>query len=197
MIDKTVTCPLCGHSYNPAEQAGCATCPLHSGCSLVCCPACGYKTVDVHQSWLARMASSLLPGSHLMEGGGLPEDHEPNRARLFRRRGRHRRFKETRYGPNGSGPRFPLTLLEVPVGCHVMIEGFTESITPARKSQLQAYGLVPGYWVEVLQQSPVTVVRIEHSELAMENELARQVRVVDMRTRRRDLEQDQPDSHHG
>jgi hypothetical protein len=75
MMQKTITCPLCGHSYSPSEQAACAACPLHSGCSLVCCPACGYKTVDTQQSWLARMASSLLPGSHFVDGGGLPEDH--------------------------------------------------------------------------------------------------------------------------
>jgi Fe2+ transport system protein FeoA len=44
---------------------------------------------------------------------------------------------------------------------------------------LQAYGLVPGYWVEVLQHSPVTVIKIEHSEVAMENDLAAQVWVAE------------------
>jgi Fe2+ transport system protein FeoA len=197
MMQKNVTCPLCGHSYNPGEEAACAACPLHSGCSLVCCPACGYKTVDTQQSWLARMASALLPGSHFMEGGGLPEDQGRRRPRFLRRRGRHRRFREAYHGLNGLGPRFPLTLLDVPVGCHVMIEGFAQDIRPARKSQLQAYGLVPGYWVEVLQHSPVTVIKIEHSEVAMENELARQVLVVDMTSRRHDMEQDLPDTSYG
>jgi Fe2+ transport system protein FeoA len=78
-----------------------------------------------------------------------------------------------------------------------MIEGFDSHILPARKSQLQAFGLVPGYWVEVIQQSPVTVVKIEHSELAMESDLARQVLVVDMTQLRYDKEQDRPDSQHG
>lgn len=78
-----------------------------------------------------------------------------------------------------------------------MIAGFTEDLTPTRKAQLQAYGLVPGYWVEVLQHSPVTVVKIEHSELAMENGLASQVLVVDMTPARRELEQDLPDIHYG
>jgi Fe2+ transport system protein FeoA len=78
-----------------------------------------------------------------------------------------------------------------------MIEGFAQDIRPARKSQLQAYGLVPGYWVEVLQHSPVTVIKIEHSEVAMENELARQVLVVDMTSRRHDMEQDLPDTSYG
>ncbi len=197
MMHKSITCPLCGHSYNPAEQAGCSACPLHAGCNLVCCPSCGYKTVDIQQSWLARMASSLLPGSHIVEGNGGLEDHESRRPRLFRRRGRHRHFRNAYQRMIGAGPHFPLTLLDVPVGCHVMIEGFAEDITPARKSQLQAYGLVPGYWVEVLQQSPVTVVKIDHSELAMENDLARQVRIVDLSSRRSDLEQDLPDTRYG
>jgi hypothetical protein len=197
MMQKTITCPLCGHSYSPSEQAACAACPLHSGCSLVCCPACGYKTVDTQQSWLARMASSLLPGSHFVDGGGLPEDHGRRRPRLFRRRGRHRRFREIYYGRNGGSPHFPLTLLDVPVGCHIMIEGFAEDIPAGRKSQLQAYGLVPGYWVEVLQHSPVTVVKIEHSEIAMENELARQVLVADLTTRKSGLEHDLPGGRYG
>ena len=197
MTQKTVTCPLCGYSYNPAEQAGCAACPLHSGCSLVCCPSCGYKTVDAQQSWLARMASSLLPGSHFVEGGGLAEDYRPRRPRFFRRRGRHRRFRDVYHGPNGDPSGFPLTLLDIPVGCHGMIEGFSADIRPARKSQLQAYGLVPGYWVEVLQHSPVTVVKIEHSEVAMENELARQVIVINMASPRGNLEQDLPGAQYG
>jgi Fe2+ transport system protein FeoA len=194
MMHKTIACPLCGHTYNPTEQAACAACPLHSGCSLVCCPACGYKTVDAQQSWLARMASSLLPGFHHIEGGGLPEDHEPRRPRLFGRRGRHRRFRDISRSPNGDGPGFPLTLLDVPVGCQIVIDGFAADILPARKSQLQAYGLVPGFWVEVLQHSPVTVVKIEHSELAMENELAQQVLVVNLTSRGRSVEQGQPDT---
>jgi hypothetical protein len=41
------------------------------------------------------------------------------------------------------------------------------------------------------------VVKIEHSELAMENELAQQVRVVDMTAGGRDQEQDLPDLHYG
>jgi Fe2+ transport system protein FeoA len=73
---------------------------------------------------------------------------------------------------------WPLTLLDVPPGCRVKIEGFATHLSPARKSQLQAYGLVPGYWVEVLQHSPVTVVKIDHSEVAMENDLAGQVWVA-------------------
>jgi Fe2+ transport system protein FeoA len=45
---------------------------------------------------------------------------------------------------------------------------------------LQAYGLIPGDWVYVVQQKPVTVVQIEHLELALEGDLARQVEVAEV-----------------
>jgi Fe2+ transport system protein FeoA len=50
-------------------------------------------------------------------------------------------------------------------------------LSPERRAHLQAYGLVPGHWVRILQHSPVTIVQIEHLELAMEHGLARQVQV--------------------
>jgi Fe2+ transport system protein FeoA len=40
---------------------------------------------------------------------------------------------------------------------------------------MQAYGLAPGRLVEILQQDPVTVVRADHTELALEDDLARKV----------------------
>jgi Fe2+ transport system protein FeoA len=173
-----LSCPLCGHSFNPAEEPGCAACPLHNGCNLVCCPACGYKSVDANQSWLARKASSLMHSTYFKQDGGLPEDGGRHLPRFFRRRGRHRRWRHLMHERNGADSRPPLTLLDVPPGMHVRIEGFAPDLSPARKSQLQAYGLVPDYWVEVLQHSPVTVIKIEHSEVAMENDLAALVWVV-------------------
>lgn len=40
-----------------------------------------------------------------------------------------------------------------------------------------ALGLCPGRCVEVLRQTPVTLIRAEHSELALEDELARGILV--------------------
>jgi len=175
-----MSCPLCGHSFNPAEEPGCAACPLHSSCNLVCCPACGYQTVDAHQSLMARMASSLMMGAYFKEDGNQPNSRGRHFSRFFRRRGRRRRGRHLLHDRNGSGSGLPLTLLEVPPGYRAKIEGFVPDLSPARKSQLQAYGIVPGYWVEVLQHSPVTVIKIEYSEMAMENNLARMVCVSDI-----------------
>lgn len=50
--------------------------------------------------------------------------------------------------------------------------GFAEGFPPDRRAYLQAYGLVPDYTARVLQQAPVTILKIDHTELALENELA-------------------------
>jgi Fe2+ transport system protein FeoA len=57
------------------------------------------------------------------------------------------------------------------------VKGFLPGLTAERRAHLQAYGLSPGYWVEVIQHYPVTVVRVEHTELALEAGLACQVQV--------------------
>ncbi len=69
------------------------------------------------------------------------------------------------------------TLADVPVGRRACVRGFEAGVPTERRAHLQAYGLAPGYWVRILQHSPVTVVQIEHLELALENNLARQVQV--------------------
>ena len=67
------------------------------------------------------------------------------------------------------------TLLDVPVGHYARVQGLSSGMP-----QLQAYGLTPGYWVRVLQHSPVTVIQIDHLELALESELAGQVLIEEI-----------------
>lgn len=40
-----VACPLCGSKYN-RDQAKCSGCPIGKNCNVICCPHCGYQTVD-------------------------------------------------------------------------------------------------------------------------------------------------------
>lgn len=70
-----------------------------------------------------------------------------------------------------------LTLADVPVGGQARVRGFRKGLSCERCAHLQAYGLVPGHRVRILQHSPVTIVQVEHMELALENGLARQVTV--------------------
>ena len=91
------------------------------------------------------------------------------------RRHLHRRKRGWRckHIPDNTG----YTLADVPPGQQARIVDFSNTIPPNRKEHLQAYGLVPGYQVKVIQQTPVTVVRIEHTDLALERGLASAIRV--------------------
>lgn len=64
------------------------------------------------------------------------------------------------------------TLANVPPGGRATVVGFCERMNPERRAHLQSYGLVPGRAVHVVQQSPVTVVQVDHTELALEVDLA-------------------------
>jgi Fe2+ transport system protein FeoA len=98
----------------------------------------------------------------------------------FRHR-HHRKRAQKCQGPTSvrACPHRPeqLTLADVPPGCQVRITGFCAGLPAERRAHLAAYGMNPGYQAQVLQNSPVTVIRIEHVELAMEVELACEILV--------------------
>jgi Fe2+ transport system protein FeoA len=67
------------------------------------------------------------------------------------------------------------TLADLRPGEETRLLSFSSEISPERLNQLQSYGLLPGCQVRVLQNWPVIVVQVEHTELAIENDLARQI----------------------
>ncbi|MEJ2601562.1 MAG: FeoA family protein [Anaerolineales bacterium] len=71
------------------------------------------------------------------------------------------------------------TLADVPVGGDAWVVKFCERIPRARRDQLQAYGLSPGQRVRIEQHFPVTIVQIEHIEIALERSLAELIFVHD------------------
>lgn len=71
---------------------------------------------------------------------------------------------------NGFGPCH--TLVDLPAGAVAKVVGFGRGLSLDRRVQLQAYGLVPGYRVKLLQHSPVIVVLVDNTELAMEDDVA-------------------------
>ena len=79
MTEHLVTCSFCGHPFNPLNRAACPSCPLNKGCQLVCCPACGYETIDVNESLLARLATNLFNRQHKSEATTHQTDHQRNR----------------------------------------------------------------------------------------------------------------------
>lgn len=149
MTATMVSCSLCGHAYDPATQAACDACPLHRACRMLCCPACGYTTVDTEHSRLAQWLTS-----HLARG---------RVARPARAAAGNQVLAEQR-----------LALADAPVECRLCVLGF-EDLPPTYHQHLQAYGLMPGQVIRVLQHRPVTVVQVDQLELALEAEIARRV----------------------
>ena len=146
------TCPLCGHGFDPAAHLACQTCPLHSGCRLVCCPACGHTTVDQGQSRLVRWVSAFL------ERLSVQQDESVT----------------TQITEHTSGP--PRALTDLSLGQQARVVDVS-ALPAAQRAQLQGYGILPGRVLQVTQRTPVTVVQIEHTELAIEAEIAHAVRV--------------------
>ena len=91
--------------------------------------------------------------------------------RFWNRRGlrRHHRVGECSTGE--------ITLNCLHPGDRVCLKRFAPGISRSRQTRLQALGLIPGSRVQVLQVWPVIVVQVEHTELALENELAGQILV--------------------
>ncbi|HZM16758.1 MAG TPA: hypothetical protein VFE28_12220 [Candidatus Krumholzibacteria bacterium] len=48
---STVRCPLCGGDLHDSV-GGCNSCPMHSGCAMLCCDRCGYTTVQPRSATL-------------------------------------------------------------------------------------------------------------------------------------------------
>jgi Fe2+ transport system protein FeoA len=67
-------------------------------------------------------------------------------------------------------------LLDVPPGFQAIVAGFDE-MPQKRSEHLLAYGCAPGRPVQVVRHTPMTVIRVERTELALEEELAGRVQV--------------------
>lgn len=135
-----VMCSICGFVFDPGENPSCPSCPLNSGCTLVCCPSCGHDTVDPNQSAAVQLGARV---GRLLRGGS-------------RRQPKHAVAR---------------TLADVQPGGEAIVRGL-DGLDHDHREHLQAYGLVPGRRVHVIQHAPVTVVQVEHTEVAFEFHLA-------------------------
>ena len=139
-------CRLCGHAFDASVLACHTGCPLGAGCSLICCPNCGYQVVDESKSGLAKAIARWF--------GRGEDDVEP-------RPGRH---------PDDD--RVPLS--HVAMGEEAEVHGLG-AMPSGRASRLTAYGLTPGTAVAVLQRRPVPVVRVGETEIAISEEILAQI----------------------
>jgi len=56
----------------------------------------------------------------------------------------------------------------------VVVLGY-DHLADSQRQYLQAYGILPGRSVCVIARTPVTIVQVEQTELAFENEIAKRV----------------------
>jgi hypothetical protein len=42
-----MNCPVCSTVLH-AQETSCGSCPMNSGCDMLCCDNCGYETVAPH-----------------------------------------------------------------------------------------------------------------------------------------------------
>jgi Fe2+ transport system protein FeoA len=156
MMSIQCTCPLCGHSFDPAAHLACQTCPLHTGCRLVCCPACGHTTVDPGQSRLVRWVTALLERSRARQPAERTTPQDTQRV------------------PAARG-----VLADVPLDHRARVVD-VGALRASQREQLYGYGILPGCVLRVIQRTPVTVVQIEQIELAIETAIAQAVQVDEL-----------------
>lgn len=77
----------------------------------------------------------------------------------------------------GPADRPANNLSQLPPGRSARVSGFLEGLSAERQAHLQSYGIVPGAIVRVVQHNPVTIIQVEHLELALERSLAEKVQL--------------------
>lgn len=136
------SCPLCGHRFAKSGASACTSCPLNGGCNLICCPNCGYQQPDVRTSRLARWLNRWFKVQYPQ-----PSAADCNLAPIC-------------------------TLAQCDPHQPACIRALSPAMPDTRRETLHAHGLLPGRAVTVIQQNPVTIVRIGAAELALEQDLA-------------------------
>lgn len=67
MTENLHQCPLCGFRFDATALTCHTSCPMSSGCHIICCPNCGYQVPDenrmsltgsLKRAWETRRAKS-------------------------------------------------------------------------------------------------------------------------------------------
>ena len=159
------TCPLCGHAL---DATGCDSCPLGSNCPMVCCPACGYTTIDTNKTTVGKIALNLIPSqgpkgdsasdAELSTSARPPKADRVDGAELSTLAEAAQADRSDVAEPSALAEADRTvatelsTLAEAPEGVSVRVVAF-QNTSGSRPLQMQAYGLVPGRLVQVLQHS--------------------------------------------
>jgi Fe2+ transport system protein FeoA len=72
-------------------------------------------------------------------------------------------------------------LSDLPLACQGRVVDVS-ALPAGQREQLHGYGILPGCILRVIQHAPVTVVQIEQTELAIETDVARAIRIDELLT---------------
>lgn len=156
---------MCGVAFREDRaQPACVSCPLTRMCHHVRCPHCGYENPAL-PGWLdGDRSAAAAPGER------------PGLGRLL---GWLRGLLGS--GRDGASPaRDAEVLADLSAGCGASVEGLVDPSSGAGRA-LAGLGVLPGAEVVVLQTYPAWIVRIDYAEIALDDSLARQVRIGDVR----------------
>ncbi len=147
-------CPLCGQTFD-AQQMSChSSCALNEHCGIICCPNCGYQMPDESKSKLAAGFRALLD--------------------RFAARSQH---SDTRIADEAP---IICSLSRLHAGeCGRIVS--VDSPSTSRLERLHVFGLIPGNRVTLEQQHPEFVLRVDHTELTVERDVANEILVEVMR----------------
>lgn len=154
-------CAMCGYEFEQSELICHSACPLGAHCMVVCCPRCGYSTVDPARSSLTRRLFHLFQV-------------------------RNGEFEMQNKGESDSIPHsipYSIRLLDLKPGQsgHIADAGDGEGEKAVRNgaalAHLSQYGLLPGTPVLLTQKRPVPIVRVGQTELALDHSVAAEIYV--------------------
>jgi Fe2+ transport system protein FeoA len=77
-----------------------------------------------------------------------------------------------------------LTIADLAPGMEARIISL-QAVQEIRRERLLAYGVAPGRTIQVLQRSPVTILKVDQTELAIENDVASRITVAEPRRMKR------------
>jgi Fe2+ transport system protein FeoA len=167
---ENLTCPVCGYQYESGPEGACGPCPLHSDCAMACCPACGHTTINTEKSAVVNLFRKLF------KSGGKVEQAKTNQPLTV-----HVRQDQSDLASSINEPVLikedVKTLDDVIPGETIKIDGFATALSLQHQLRLQAFGVEPGQSLSIIQQHPVTIVKVGHTELAVEHYLAHQIYV--------------------
>ena len=61
-------CTMCGYQFaQKSGKAACKSCPLSTGCGMVCCPNCGFE-IPVEPKWLKKLTDLIRGKKNAADG---------------------------------------------------------------------------------------------------------------------------------